>query len=181
MIRYTMGTVDNENMGNWEQVMENQNKERLFKIATWATFYTATIVAASSAGLWDIKGYYAELTSPSFAPPNWLFGPVWTILYVFVATIGFRLVYMAKDAWKPLLIALWTLQFCLNTIWTPVFFGAYNLGAALIYIVALDVVVLAFIALIWNKDRISAYLAIPYLAWISFASILNASFWMLNG
>lgn len=161
--------------------MENINKERILKISTWVTFYVVTIVAASSAGLWDIKGYYAGLTAPSFAPPNWLFGPVWTILYVFTATVGFRLVYMAKDAWKPLLIGLWTLQFGLNTIWTPVFFGANNLGAALIYILALDVVVLAFIALMWNRDRISAYLAIPYLAWIGFASLLNASYWMLNG
>ncbi len=151
------------------------------KIATWVVFYLGTIVAASSAGLWDVKGYYSELTSPSFAPPNWLFGPVWTILYIFVATIGFRLVYMAKDAWKPLLIALWTLQYALNTIWTPVFFGAYNLGAALIYIVALDIVILSFIVLMWKRDRISSYLAIPYLAWVSFASLLNASFWMLNG
>jgi len=160
--------------------MEQKN-ERYMKIATWVIFYVGTIVAASSAGLWDIKGYYSELTSPPFAPPNWLFGPVWTILYIFVATIGFRLVYMAKDAWKPLLIALWTLQYALNTIWTPVFFGAYNLGAALIYIVALDVAILAFILLMWKRDRISAYLAIPYLAWVSFASLLNASFWMLNG
>lgn len=160
--------------------MEQKN-ERYMKIATWVVFYVGTVVAASSAGLWDIKGYYSELTSPSFAPPNWLFGPVWTILYIFVATIGYRLVYMAKDAWKPLLIALWTLQYALNTIWTPVFFGAYNLGAALIYIVALAIVILAFIVLMWKRDRISAYLAIPYLAWVSFASLLNASFWMLNG
>jgi len=160
--------------------MEQKN-ERYMKIATWVVFYVGTVVAASSAGLWDIKGYYSELTSPSFAPPNWLFGPVWTILYIFVATIGYRLVYMAEDAWKPLLIALWTLQYALNTIWTPVFFGAYNLGAALIYIVALDIVILAFIVLMWKRDRISAYLAIPYLAWVSFASLLNASFWMLNG
>jgi len=161
--------------------MEEKNTARILKVATWVTFYVATIVAASSAGLWDIKGYYADLTAPAFAPPNWLFGPVWTILYVFVAVIGYRLVYMAKDAWKPLLIALWTLQFGLNTIWTPVFFGANNLGAALVYILALDVVILLFIILMWKRDRISAYLALPYFAWVSFASLLNGSYWMLNG
>ena len=151
------------------------------KILTWLLFYAATIVAASSAGLWDIKGYYAELTAPSFAPPNWLFGPVWTILYLFVSIVAYRLIYMPRWEWKPVLIALWTLQFGLNTIWTPVFFGAYNLGAALIYILALWIVILVFTILIWKKDRLSAYLSLPYLAWVGFASLLNASYWMLNG
>ncbi|MGJ8527816.1 TspO/MBR family protein [Maritalea sp.] len=161
--------------------MDVTNSSRVIKIATWITFYVVTIVAASSAGLWDIKSYYAQLTAPSFAPPNWVFGPVWSVLYVFVATVGYRLVFMADDSLKPLLIALWTLQFALNTIWTPVFFGANNLGVALIYILSLDIVTLASILLLWKRDRISAYLAIPYMAWISFASLLNGSYWMLNG
>lgn len=161
--------------------MEQNTKSRAIKITTWVIFYLGTVVAASSAGLWDIKGYYAELTAPSFAPPNWLFGPVWTILYIFVATIAYRLVYLAKDELKPVLIALWTLQYGLNTIWTPVFFGAYNLGAALIYIISLWLVILAFAILMWKRDRISVYLAIPYLGWVGFASVLNYAYWSLNG
>ena len=108
--------------------MVNRIIENGPKILTWLLFYAATIVAASSAGLWDIKGYYAELTAPAFAPPNWLFGPVWTILYLFVSIIAYRLIYMPRWEWKPVLIALWTLQFGLNTIWTPVFFGAPAAG-----------------------------------------------------
>jgi len=161
--------------------MQPATMSRLSKITTWSIFYLATIVAASSAGLWDIKGYYSQLNAAPLAPPNWLFGPVWTLLYLFVATIGYRLVYAADNSRKPLLLALWTLQFALNTIWTPVFFGAYNLGAALIYIASLWVVILVFTIMIWNRDRTSALLCLPYLAWVGFASYLNAAYWMLNG
>jgi len=69
----------------------------------------------------------------------------------------------------------------LNTIWTPIFFGANNLGAALVFILALDAVVLLFTVLMWNNDRLSSYLAIPYLTWIGFASLLNGAYWMLTG
>jgi tryptophan-rich sensory protein len=151
------------------------------KITIWIIFYLATIVAASSAALWEIQSYYFELEQPPFAPPAWLFGPVWTILYIFVATIGYRIVMAPQSDIKPVMIALWTLQFALNTIWTPSFFGAQNLGIALIYIGALDVVVLITMALLWSRDRISFLLALPYIAWIGFATALNASFFLLNG
>lgn len=151
------------------------------KIFIWIIFYLATIVAASSAALWEIQSYYFALERPFFAPPAWLFGPVWTVLYIFIATIAYRIVMAPQSHLKPVLIALWTLQFALNTIWTPSFFGAQNLGIALIYISALDIVVLGTMYLLWSRDRISFWLAAPYMAWIGFATALNAGFFILNG
>lgn len=151
------------------------------KIFVWVIFYLTTLVATSSAALWDIKAYYFSMTQPFFAPPAWLFAPVWTILYIFIATIAYRIVMAPQSHLKPVLIALWTLQFGLNIIWTPSFFGAQNLSIALIYIGALDLVVLGTMILLWSRDRISFWLAAPYMAWISFATALNAGFLMLNG
>lgn len=122
--------------------------------------------------------WYASLTKPGFNPPNWIFGPVWTTLYVMIAVAGWRTLLLDGGGRAT---KLWITQLLLNWAWTPIFFGAHLLWPGLVVIVLLAAVILAFIVTTWRRDRVSALLMGPYLAWVSFASILNLSLAWLNG
>ena len=161
--------------------MNKQNK-----IITWVVFYLCVTVA-SSAGfvfpLGDDNLWYTSLIEPRFAPPSWVFAPVWTTLYLLIATSAFRI--MTKSSYKmnnllPLAIALWSLQLALNVIWTPIFSGAQNLEVAFYYIIMLWVIIIAYIFVCWHIDRLASLMMMPYLAWVSFASVLNYYYWQLN-
>ncbi|MBV9557203.1 MAG: tryptophan-rich sensory protein [Pseudolabrys sp.] len=121
-------------------------------------------------------GWYAALAKPSFNPPNWVFAPVWSLLYVLIAIAGARTFERgpARD------IALWFGQMALNFAWTPMFFGLHQPRAALAVIVALLAAILAFIAVREKADRISALLFAPYALWVASATLLNASIVILN-
>ena len=124
----------------------------------------------------ETGGWYADLAKPSFNPPDWVFAPVWGTLYIFIGFAGWRVWRSGLGAAQK----LWWLQLALNFAWPPVFFSAHMLGAALIVILALDVAVVAFMAATWRTERISALLFLPYLAWVAYASLLNAALWWLN-
>jgi tryptophan-rich sensory protein len=121
--------------------------------------------------------WYAALDKPAFNPPNRVFGPVWSLLYVLVAIAGWR-IWQTRDSGRTK--ALWIIQLVLNFLWSPVFFGARMPAAALVVIVALLIAILAFIATAWRRDRIAAWLFVPYAAWVAFATLLNLSIARLN-
>lgn len=120
---------------------------------------------------------YQDLDLPAFAPPSWLFGPVWTVLYVMIAVAGW-LVWRARGV--DVATVAWGVQLLLNLAWTPLFFAGDRYGLALVDIVALLVAILATIALAWPRSRTAALLLVPYLAWVAFATALNAAIWHLN-
>jgi translocator protein len=129
-------------------------------------------------GTLNIPGaWYAELAKPSFNPPNWLFGPVWTVLYVLIAIAGWRTWRTARNG---LAMKLWWAQMALNFLWSPTFFGARQITPAVVIIVMMLTTVLAFIALTWRSDRVSAALFVPYALWVAFAALLNTSIAALN-
>jgi tryptophan-rich sensory protein len=121
--------------------------------------------------------WYAGLAKPSFNPPAWLFGPVWTVLYVLIAIAGWRVWQRDRTGWP---MKLWWAQLALNFLWTPVFFAAHQIGPALVVILLMLAAILAFIVTAWRLDRVAAWLFVPYAAWVAFASLLNGSIWMLN-
>ncbi len=121
--------------------------------------------------------WYAALAKPPFNPPGWLFGPVWTTLYILIGIAGWR---TWKDARSSGAMWLWWGQMALNFAWSPVFFSLHNIAGALAIIVALLLTILAFIAVTWKRDRTSALLFLPYAAWVAFASLLNGSILALN-
>lgn len=121
--------------------------------------------------------WYAALAKPVFNPPNWLFGPVWTVLYGLIAVAGWR---VWRRAPKGPAMRLWAAQLALNFLWSPVFFGAQAVGAALVVVVLLLATVLAFIAVAWREDRLAAALFVPYALWVGFASLLNGAIYLLN-
>jgi benzodiazapine receptor len=125
--------------------------------------------------------WYAHLAKPSFNPPNWVFAPVWTLLYVLIAVAGWRI-------WRPSsqmgagsgAMKAWWLQLGLNFLWSPVFFTAHRIGLALLIILLLLAAIVAFIALAWRQERVAAWLLVPYAAWVAFASALNGAILVLN-
>lgn len=121
--------------------------------------------------------WYASLIKPPFNPPNWVFAPAWTLLYVLIAVAGWR-TWLHEPAGAAMKI--WGVQLVLNFGWSPTFFGAKLMGPALMVILALLASIVLFIATVWNRDRISGWLFAPYAAWVAFATLLNASLLLLN-
>jgi len=132
-------------------------------------------VVASSVDTW-----YAELAKPPFTPPDRLFGPVWTVLYVLMAIAAWR-VWRATDRdTRRGPLTLFALQLALTLGWTVVFFGLQKIGAAVATIVVLDVGVAVTTLAFRPIDRWAGLLMVPYLAWVAFATVLNIAIWRLN-
>ena len=125
--------------------------------------------------------WYSTIQKPSFTPPNWVFGPAWTTLYVLMGVAAF-LVWQKGLRSRAVRIALaWFLgQLALNALWTPVFFGLRRVGLALVVIVLLWVAIVITMSYVARVSRVAAVLLAPYLVWVSFATVLNASIWWLN-
>jgi len=138
---------------------------------------------AALGGRWtasEIPTWYASLHRPSFAPPNWLFAPAWTLLYALMAIAAWRVGLAAPSTMRAEAIALFLAQLVLNCAWTPIFFRAHALGAALVEIVLLWIAIGATTVSFARIDPTAAWLMAPYWAWVSFATVLNAGFWRLN-
>lgn len=121
--------------------------------------------------------WYQSLAKPSFNPPNWLFAPVWSVLYVVIAVVGARTWLSLR---RSMGMRLWYAQLVLNFAWSPIFFGLQDPTSALIVILCLLVAVGGFIAASWRQDRTAALLFLPYLAWVAFATALNGAIVALN-
>jgi benzodiazapine receptor len=137
--------------------------------------------AAASPGAVFMPGeWFAALKKPAWNPPSWIFGPVWTALYAMMAAAAW-LVWQRggwKEQRKPLLIFLAQLAF--NALWTPLFFGLHRPGVAFAEIVLLWLAIVATLVAFRPVNRTAAWLLVPYLAWVSFAAVLNGTLWRLN-
>ena len=123
--------------------------------------------------------WYATLAKPTWNPPNWIFGPVWTALYISMAVAAW-LVWRKGGLWQwPL--ALFAVQLALNAAWSWLFFGFHMPGAAFVEIVALLAAIVATTIAFWPKSMAAGILMLPYLGWVAFASVLNFTIWRLNG
>ncbi len=122
----------------------------------------------------DVGATYLELDRPPWAPPSWLFGPVWSLLYALIGVAGWWVWRHGPSARMRLALGLWAVQLLVNAAWPGVFFGLGELGWALAVIIALDVLVVATVAAVWRVRPAAAALLLPYLAWILFATALNA-------
>ncbi|NOD95098.1 tryptophan-rich sensory protein [Ruegeria sp. HKCCD4884] len=121
--------------------------------------------------------WYAQLSKPAFNPPNWIFGPVWTVLYVLIAMVGWRQFETDRSSTA---MKLWWAQMGLNFLWSPTFFVLQLPWFAFVVIVALLAVIVMFIAQVRTSDRVSALAFLPYFAWVAFATALNLSIAILN-
>ena len=130
----------------------------------------------------SVKTWYPTLNKPSFRPPNWVFGPVWTTLYAMMAVAMFT-VSERREADPAVLRAakiLWGVQLLLNLLWSYLFFGRRSPLAGLVEIVMLWVAIVATIVAFAKVSRGAALLMVPYLLWVSFASFLTFEIWRRN-
>lgn len=141
-------------------------------------FLVVTFCAPALSAFIGMPGpWYAALNKPTWNPPPWLFGPAWTLLYTLMAVAAW-MVWKRVGFAKPL--KLYFVQLALNAAWTPIFFGAHEMGWALVEILALWIAILITLRAFWAVSRPAGVLFVPYLAWVSFASFLNFTLWRLN-
>jgi translocator protein len=156
-------------------------KIKITKLAASILMSLGAGAIGSVATVTGINSWYAELIKPSFNPPNWIFGPVWTTLYI-VMGVALYLIWqqgLGKSFVKNSFI-LFVVQLVLNAAWSIAFFGMQNTGLALLVIALLWVSILILIIRFYKINKLASYLLIPYILWVSFASVLNFSIWQLN-
>lgn len=127
-----------------------------------------------------VPTWYASLNRPSFSPPNWVFGPVWSTLYTILGVSFFLIWKENPSKQRNLAIIVFSIQMLLNFVWSFIFFYFNMIGAALIEIILLWLSIVTMIYLFYKVKPLAAYLNIPYLLWVSFATILNAGYFFLN-
>jgi tryptophan-rich sensory protein len=136
--------------------------------------------AALTGVAWPPGPWYAALSKPSWNPPNSIFGPVWTALYLLMGVAAWWIWRCKGFAAARGAFVAFFVQLVLNALWTPVFFGLHEIDAALGVIVALWLAIAITVVLFGRHDRVAALLLAPYLAWVGFATVLNAAIAELN-
>jgi len=147
----------------------------IFLLGCYAVAFVAGVMTRP-----EITTWYASLAKPPWQPPNWLFGPVWTVLYGMMAVAGWRVWCAPQSKWRTL--GLWTFgaQLAVNFVWSPAFFNLHWIGLAVFVIFTLWFLLVLFVGATWKFDRGAALLFLPYLFWVSFAAALNYTVWRMN-
>jgi tryptophan-rich sensory protein len=158
--------------------MKTENRYRdVLGLAGWMVL---TFSAALTSVFVSTGGWYANLVKPSWNPPSWVFGPAWTLLYAMMAASAW-LVWQrggwARQRWP---LALYLIQWALNALWTPLFFGLQRPGLAFVEITMLAFTLLATVLSFWKARRLAGALMVPYGLWVIFAATLNFAIWRLN-
>lgn len=137
------------------------------------------VAAAATTGAFFMPGaWYAGLAKPSWTPPDWLFGPAWSVLYLMIALAGWR-VWRTQGVGPA--VAIWLAGLALNTAWSYLMFGMHRIDLALLDAFGMLASIVAFITVAWRIDVPAAVLFVPYLVWVSFATALNFTILRLNG
>ena len=146
-------------------------------VTTFLIFLAATGAAAATGTIFRPGDWYEGLRRPDWAPPKWALPLVWTTLYVLMAWAAARVAPLPAAGYA---LALWALQIALNTLWTPVFFGAHRMGLGAAILLLLWLTVATMLWQFWRLDGWAALMILPYLAWLSLAAALNVRIWRDN-
>lgn len=144
---------------------------------TFYIYLLACCAAAANGIIFKPGAWYESLQKPGFTPPNWAFPVAWTTIYLLIAWAGYRLSTLPGS---ETVLALWAAQIALNTLWTPVFFGAHRIAMALAILGLLWLVVAAMIVMAMQLDIVTGLILFPYLVWLSVAAALNFSIFRHN-
>jgi len=137
--------------------------------------------ASGMATVDGVRTWYQGIAKPSFNPPDWVFGPVWTALYLAMGVAAFLVWWSGRDRKEVRTALLWfCAQLVVNGLWSVIFFGFRSPGLALLEILLLLVLIGVTTRRFWDQSRAAGALMAPYVAWVSFATVLNASIWWLN-
>ena len=151
------------------------------KLVGWIMLCEAAGIAGSLFTASSIPTWFQTLQKPVFNPPSWLFGPVWVTLYLLMGIAAYRITSLGlKKTGVKRAIGLFLGNLLLNALWSPMFFGARDIALAFIIIAAIWLTLIIVIFRYQELDKPAAYMMLPYLAWVSFATVLNYNFWLLN-
>lgn len=153
---------------------------KILKLITSLAISFSAALVGTMATTPNIPTWYATIEKPFFNPPNWIFGPVWTILYVLIGISLYLLWTHETNKSKTHVYLIFIGQIWLNALWSLVFFGLHQVWFAFGIIVLLLTGIIALMRAYWPFSRVAAYLLIPYLLWVLFASALNLSIALLN-
>jgi len=128
----------------------------------------------------SVSTWYVELQKPSFNPPNWVFGPVWTVLYIMIASSIFLYLRAPAKQYFIVTVTVLVIHLVLNFVWTPLFFNLHSLFLALLDIILLDLTLICVLILFWKTSWVAGLLLIPYFFWVCLATYLSAGFFLLN-
>lgn len=128
----------------------------------------------------SVDTWYQALEKPPFNPPDWLFAPVWTALYILMGIAAWRVWRLRSFEATPKALAVFAVQLSLNLAWSFLFFGLQRIDLALVEIVILLFAIITNTIMFWRVERLAGLLFVPYTAWVTYATILNASLWLLN-
>ena len=128
----------------------------------------------------SVSTWYQDIEKPGFTPPDWVFGPVWTTLFVLMAVAAWIVWRNRANSQVGWAMGFFAIQLALNTLWSFLFFGIRNPGYALFEIVILWGCILITVVLFWRNNRLSGLLLVPYLIWVSYAAVLNYLIWKIN-
>lgn len=151
-----------------------------------AGLFASILICFAAAGLGaavttpQIRGWYATINKPSWNPPDWVFGPVWTVLYLMMAVAAWLVWRRSSFRMDRIPLAVFAVQLALNSLWSVLFFGMQQPGLAAAEILLLVAMILATVVVFWRRSPVAGSLLLPYLIWVSFASVLNLSIWQLN-
>jgi translocator protein len=153
-----------------------------FWLPVLAAAAAAIVVASLGATMTDLGPWYQSLTKPSWQPPDWAFGPAWTVIFALAAISGVIAWRLAEtDAQREWIIGLFAINGVLNILWSALFFRFHRPDWALYEVVLLWLSVLVLIVAFWRYAKAASWLLVPYLAWVSFAALLNYEIVRLNG
>jgi len=153
---------------------------------SWLVLGLLLVLCFAAAGLGSIftrsavRTWYATIQKPSWRPPNWVFGPVWTALYATMAVAAWLVWRRSGLSGARLPLTLFAVQLVLNAAWSPIFFGLKSPGGAFAEIVVLWIAVVATTVAFFRAAPLAGWLFVPYLGWVSFAAVLNFAIWRLN-
>ena len=156
------------------------NKSQILKLLVSLALPLGLGVIAGLFTSASVPEWYATLNRPSFSPPNWLFGPVWTVLYILLGFSFFLIWKQTVSKERNIAIFVFIIQLVLNFAWSFIFFYFNLIGFALIEIILLWISIIIMIVVFYKIKPIAGYINIPYFLWVTFATILNASYYFLN-
>lgn len=163
--------------------MKNENNRniglpsRVISLAFWLAL--SAIVAAVGASF-ETGAWYQQIAKPDWTPPGWIFGPVWTFLYIAMAVAAWLVWQSGGWAENRFALTAYLIQLVLNAAWSWIFFGEHAIGLALADIILLLLLIIVVMIAFWKKNLVAGLLMLPYVLWVGFASVLNYSIWMLH-
>jgi len=160
--------------------MASQSKHKqILGLTGWLILCFATSVVGAVASI-QAKSFYSQLAQPEWAPPPWLFGPVWTVLYALMAIAAWLVWRSGGFRTNRIALSLFLVQLVLNALWSWFFFAWHRGALAFADIVLLWILIVVTLVSFWRVRPLAGTILIPYLLWVSFASVLNYSVWQLN-